>query len=99
MGKLKLRENQIPCLGLTNAWTGGEAWFRTLKKKARNNFTRGRRILTELGGDVDFRIVNAADPQAEPYWSACWRSSGTGWKKTNRAHRSWVALATACGRC
>ena len=35
-GKLKLREIQIPCLGLTNAWTGGEAWFRTLKKKARN---------------------------------------------------------------
>ena len=64
-GKLRLRENQIPCLGLTNAWTGGEAWFRTLKKKARNNFTRGRRILTELGGDVDFRIVNAADQQAE----------------------------------
>ena len=64
-GKLKLREIQIPCLGLTNAWTGGEAWFRTLKKKARNNFTRGRRILTELGGDAEFQIVDADDPQAE----------------------------------
>jgi CelD/BcsL family acetyltransferase involved in cellulose biosynthesis len=64
-GKLKLRETKIPCLGLANAWTGGEAWFRTLKKKARNNFTRGRRILTELGGDAEFRIVTADDPQAE----------------------------------
>ena len=65
-GSLKLRDNQQPCLGINNRWTNGEAWFRSLNKKARNNFTRGRRILSELGGNVTLRIVNPAEEPVEP---------------------------------
>jgi CelD/BcsL family acetyltransferase involved in cellulose biosynthesis len=65
-GKLQLRESQIPCLGVAKAWTNGEAWFRSLNKKARNNFTRGRRILYELGGEVVFEVVDPARTPVEP---------------------------------
>ncbi len=38
---------QVGGAGLT-----GAGWFKALSKKARNNHTRGRRILGELGGEV-----------------------------------------------
>lgn len=44
------------CLKIENRWPDGHAWFRSLGKKGRNNFTRGRRILSELGGEVEFAI-------------------------------------------
>jgi CelD/BcsL family acetyltransferase involved in cellulose biosynthesis len=65
-GGLKVRDNQQPCLGIDNRWVSGEAWFRSLNKKARNNFTRGRRILSELGGNVSLRIVDPAEEPVEP---------------------------------
>ncbi len=37
------------CLKVVSEWPSGDAWFRTLNKKKRNNFTRGQRILEGLG--------------------------------------------------
>jgi CelD/BcsL family acetyltransferase involved in cellulose biosynthesis len=48
---------QERCLRIDNQWPNGNAFFRSLNKKARNNHTRGKRILTELGGDVGFRVI------------------------------------------
>lgn len=45
------------CMRIENHWADGEAFFRSLNKKGRNNHTRGRRILMELGGDASFRLV------------------------------------------
>lgn len=39
----------------------GKSFFRSLNKKGRNNHTRGKRILAELGGDVSFRFVEPAE--------------------------------------
>ncbi len=36
-------------LQLRNQWSSGDAWFRSLNKKTRNNHLRGRRILAEFG--------------------------------------------------
>lgn len=55
-GGLAMGDKIIPCLGIRNDGGNGEAWFRTLNKKGRNNFTRGRRILEELGGEVALTI-------------------------------------------
>lgn len=45
------------CMRIDNQWPDGEAFFRSLNKKGRNNHTRGKRILGELGGEVRFRMV------------------------------------------
>jgi len=37
------------CLRVASQWPSGEAWFRSLNKKKRNNHTRGARILAEFG--------------------------------------------------
>jgi CelD/BcsL family acetyltransferase involved in cellulose biosynthesis len=37
------------CLRVASQWASGEAWFRCLNKKKRNNHTRGARILAEFG--------------------------------------------------
>lgn len=55
-------EPQERCLRIDNHWPNGVAFFRSLNKKARNNHTRGKRILTELGGDVRFSVVEPGDP-------------------------------------
>ncbi len=65
-GRLSLRDNQQPCLGIANSWSDGQAWFRSLNKKMRNNFTRGHRILSELGGEVAFHIVDPAVTSVAP---------------------------------
>lgn len=51
------------CMRIDNQWTDGEAFFRSLNKKGRNNHTRGKRILGELGGEVRFRMV---EPPEDP---------------------------------
>lgn len=56
-GGLAMRDKVTPCLGVRNDGGDGETWFRTLNKKGRNNFTRGRRILEELGGEVALTIM------------------------------------------
>jgi CelD/BcsL family acetyltransferase involved in cellulose biosynthesis len=49
---------QQRCYGINCVWPDGEAWFRSLGKKGRNNFWRGERILTSLGGDVQFHCID-----------------------------------------
>jgi CelD/BcsL family acetyltransferase involved in cellulose biosynthesis len=49
------------CLRIENQWPDGEAFFRSLNKKGRNNHTRGKRILAELGGEVRFRCVEPVE--------------------------------------
>jgi len=49
------------CMRIENRWPDGEAFFRSLNKKARNNHTRGKRILAEIGGEVGFRLVESLD--------------------------------------
>ena len=41
---------QKRCYAINCVWSDGEAWFVSLGKKGRNNFWRGERILTSLGG-------------------------------------------------
>jgi CelD/BcsL family acetyltransferase involved in cellulose biosynthesis len=55
-------EQQERCLRIDNQWPNGMAFFRSLNKKARNNHTRGKRILAELGGEVSFRIIEPDQP-------------------------------------
>jgi CelD/BcsL family acetyltransferase involved in cellulose biosynthesis len=56
-GRIRYGERSERCLRIENRWADGEAFVRSLNKKARNNYTRGKRILAELGGDVVFRCV------------------------------------------
>lgn len=60
-GRLQQGERVERCMRIENRWTGGEAFFRSLNKKARNNHTRGKRILGELGGAVQFRVIESHD--------------------------------------
>ena len=50
------------CLRIDNDWPDGVAFFKSLNKKGRNNYTRGKRILTEAGGEVCFRVIELGDP-------------------------------------
>jgi CelD/BcsL family acetyltransferase involved in cellulose biosynthesis len=61
-GTLRIQQSGERCLRIDSAWSDGEAWFRSLNKKARNNHTRGKRILAELGGDVVFRMHDTEAP-------------------------------------
>ncbi len=53
------------CLGISRDWPDGQAFFRSLGKKGRNNHTRGKRILAELGGEVAFRCYGPEQPLSE----------------------------------
>jgi CelD/BcsL family acetyltransferase involved in cellulose biosynthesis len=52
---LRVEDRHDQCLRIDCIWPNGEAYFRSLNKKGRNNHTRGKRILEELGGPVAFR--------------------------------------------
>jgi CelD/BcsL family acetyltransferase involved in cellulose biosynthesis len=56
-GRLQHGDREERCMRIDNQWKDGEAFFRSLNKKGRNNHTRGKRILSELGGEVGFRCV------------------------------------------
>jgi CelD/BcsL family acetyltransferase involved in cellulose biosynthesis len=62
-GRLQHGDREERCMRIENQWKDGEAFFRSLNKKGRNNHTRGKRILGELGGEVGFRCIDwpAAD--------------------------------------
>ncbi len=60
-GQLQAGERQERCMRIDNRWPSGEAFFRSLNKKGRNNHTRGKRILSELGGDVAFRVIEPGE--------------------------------------
>jgi CelD/BcsL family acetyltransferase involved in cellulose biosynthesis len=59
--QLQRADRQERCMRIDNHWPAGEAFFRSLNKKARNNHTRGKRILTELGGEVRFRALDTSE--------------------------------------
>jgi len=61
-GQLQVGTHRQRCMRIENHWPDGAAFFRSLNKKARNNHTRGQRILTELGGDVSFRVIEPGQP-------------------------------------
>lgn len=60
-GRMELAEREERCMRIENHWADGEGFFRSLNKKGRNNHTRGKRILAELGGDVRFRVLKPGD--------------------------------------
>ena len=63
--RLQYGERSERCMRIENQWPNGEAFFRSLNKKGRNNHTRGKRILAELGGEVSFRLIEPdADSEA-----------------------------------
>jgi CelD/BcsL family acetyltransferase involved in cellulose biosynthesis len=55
--RLQRGDREERCMRIENRWPDGESFFRSLNKKARNNHTRGKRILGELGGDAVFRLL------------------------------------------
>lgn len=55
---LGVREEGEFSLQVTNQWPDGQAYFRSLNKKARNNHTRGKRILAESGRLTSRRVGN-----------------------------------------
>ncbi|HBK06544.1 MAG TPA: GNAT family N-acetyltransferase [Acetobacteraceae bacterium] len=63
-GRLQPADRSERCMRIDNEWADGEAFFRSLNKKGRNNHTRGKRILAELGGDVSFRFVDKGEEPA-----------------------------------
>lgn len=52
------------CMRIENHWPDGEAFVRSRSKSRRSNYTRGKRILAELGGDVRFRLVEEGESTA-----------------------------------
>jgi CelD/BcsL family acetyltransferase involved in cellulose biosynthesis len=60
--ELQIEPREERCMRIENQWPDGTAFFRSLNKKARNNHTRGKRILSELGGEVAFRIIEPGQP-------------------------------------
>jgi CelD/BcsL family acetyltransferase involved in cellulose biosynthesis len=61
-GQLRIDAREERCMRIENQWPNGTAFFRSLNKKARNNHTRGKRILSELGGEVSFRVIEPGQP-------------------------------------
>jgi CelD/BcsL family acetyltransferase involved in cellulose biosynthesis len=59
-GSMQRDERLERCMRIENQWPTGDAFFRSLNKKGRNNHTRGKRILSELGGDVAFEVIEPA---------------------------------------
>jgi CelD/BcsL family acetyltransferase involved in cellulose biosynthesis len=59
--RLQNGEREERCMRIENQWRDGEAFFRSLNKKARNNHTRGKRILAELGGSVSFSVIEPTE--------------------------------------
>lgn len=56
---------QKRCYAINCVWSDGEAWFRSLGKKGRNNFWRGERILISLGGEVEFLCIDPRNQSIE----------------------------------
>ena len=59
------QDRQERCFAIDCVWPNGEAWFRSLGKKGRNNFWRGERILAGCGGEVAFRCLDPAEQSIE----------------------------------
>jgi len=61
-GPFQAGSQQEHCMRIDNQWSNGDAFFRSLNKKGRNNHTRGKRILAELRGDVAFQVIEPDQP-------------------------------------
>ena len=59
--RLQFGDREERCMSIENRWPDGESFFRSLTKNRRYNHNRGKRILTELGGDVCFRVVEPVE--------------------------------------
>ena len=57
--QLQHGDREERCMRIESQWSNGDAFFRSLNKKGRNNHTRGKRILAEIGGEVRFRAIEA----------------------------------------
>lgn len=77
------------CMGIANQWPSGEAFFRSLNKKGRNNHTRGKRILSEIGGEVCFRVIEPG-ADAEPALAEVLRLKDI-WLRQNDPHSPLLA--------
>jgi len=79
-GPLQHSDRQERCMRIDNQWASGQAFFRSLNKKGRNNHTRGKRLLTELGGEVALQVVEPDEPLEEALntalqWKLAWLRS------------------------
>ena len=79
--RLQYGERSERCMRIDNRWSNGEAFFRSLNKKGRNNHTRGKRILGEIAGDVAFRVVQPSE-DAKPVFDEILRLKQI-WLRTN----------------
>jgi CelD/BcsL family acetyltransferase involved in cellulose biosynthesis len=70
--ELRPMERQERCMRIDNRWESGAAFFRSLSKKGRNNHTRGKRILSEIGGEPVFRVIEA-DQDPSQVFDEIWR--------------------------
>jgi len=52
------QERTEVCLQVTKLWPDGAAWYKTLNKKTRNNYQRGKRIL----GEARMRQIGPGEP-------------------------------------
>src|SRR5207302_1549405 len=59
--RMRHGERSERCMRIENLWPDGASFFRSLTKKGRNNHTRGKRILMEIGGELSFRAVESAE--------------------------------------
>ena len=83
---LRYGDKNERCMRIENRWRDGEAFFRSLNKKGRNNHTRGKRILAELGGDVSFRSIEPTE-DAAPMFDEIMRLKET-WLRANDPNSS-----------
>lgn len=61
--RIGTEERSEPCLQVVSEWPNGEAWFKTLNKKTRNDHSRGTRILYKTG-EITFRQASADEDKA-----------------------------------
>jgi CelD/BcsL family acetyltransferase involved in cellulose biosynthesis len=70
--ELQPLDREERCMRIDNQWENGHAFFRSLNKKGRNNHTRGKRILSEIGGEPVFRVIEG-DQDPTSAFDEIWR--------------------------
>jgi CelD/BcsL family acetyltransferase involved in cellulose biosynthesis len=68
---IERRGREERCFAIERIWPNGEAWFRSLGKKGRNNFWRGERILEAAGGNLAFHCLDPAERSIEAELQQC----------------------------
>lgn len=59
--RLALNHRREANLRVPSAWASGQAWFESLPKKARQNYRRGRKFLSDAG-QAGFREIGPEEP-------------------------------------